>query len=537
MRLFRPFRAADSYRALLFYGAELVLGVTGLTLLLAGWPVTLALVIITPVVVPLLIGLRAAVGGLTWAEAAAARRLIGATASPPVRSGGRGFWGRGTAVLRDRAFWKQQVHLAVSWLIALVPLALLSWAGELISLPIWYRWVDSNDVFGVFDVDSFGDSLPFAALGLVVLIVLFHLLGPLTKLSRRLANALLDGDGPAVVRSPDAARVGLRRGVTITALVSAAVVVLLVVIWSATSRGYFWPIWPLISLALVIGIPGAVLIALDQPGATRLAGGSTALAIQTGVSAVLVGFLVAVWAIAGGGYFWPLWPALGLAVALVVHAAVVYARTHHRIEVLEATRAGAVDVQETELRRIERDLHDGAQARLVAVGMSLGMAEQSLDTDPAAVRGLLAEARLGAAEALAELRDLARGIHPPILTDRGLGAALDALVARSPIEISLAVDVPERPVPAVETAAYFTVSEALANAIKHGRASRVEIRVHTHGNTLHAEVTDDGHGGADPVGRGLSGLRQRLAALDGTLSVSSPKGGPTIVSAEIPCGW
>jgi signal transduction histidine kinase len=215
---------------------------------------------------------------------------------------------------------------------------------------------------------------------------------------------------------------------------------------------------------------------------------------------------------------------------------VVYASHHHRIEALEASRAGAVDVQETELRRIERDLHDGAQARLVALGMSLGMAEQHLDTNPEAVRALLAEARLGAAEALEELRDLARGIHPPILADRGLEAALAALVARSPVPASLAVDVDERPAPAVETAAYFTVAEALANAIKHARAQRVDIRIQRTDGVLMAEIADDGEGGADPSGLGLTGLRQRAEALDGTLRVESPAGGPTTVRVELPCG-
>jgi signal transduction histidine kinase len=210
-------------------------------------------------------------------------------------------------------------------------------------------------------------------------------------------------------------------------------------------------------------------------------------------------------------------------------------RVTTEFEVLEATRADAVDVQETELRRIERDLHDGAQARLVALGMSLGMAEQHLGRDPDAVRELIAEARVGAAEALEELRDLARGIHPPILTDRGLEAALGALVARSPVRVSLEVNVPRRPPAAVETAAYFTVSEALANAIKHAGAARVDIRIAAVDGTLHAEVWDDGRGGADASGRGLTGLRRRLAALDGTLSVSSPAGGPTIVRVELPC--
>jgi signal transduction histidine kinase len=264
--------------------------------------------------------------------------------------------------------------------------------------------------------------------------------------------------------------------------------------------------------------------------------GSYALAIQIGVSAILSGFLVAIWAITTGGYFWPAWPVLALAVLALVHAAVLYARRQQRVEVLEASRAGAVDAQEAELRRIERDLHDGAQARLVALGMSLGMAEQKLQTDPEAVQQLLAEARLGATEALEELRVLARGIHPPILTDRGLGPAVAALTARSPLPSSVSVDVSRRPPAAVETAAYFVVAEALANATKHADASRVDVRIRAEGGKLVAEVEDDGRGGAVLTGNGLTGLRQRVEALDGTLKVTSPKGGPTRVRTELPCG-
>jgi signal transduction histidine kinase len=250
---------------------------------------------------------------------------------------------------------------------------------------------------------------------------------------------------------------------------------------------------------------------------------------------LLLAFLVGIWAAAGGGYFWPVWPALGLALLVVVHAAVVYAQREHRIERLEETRAGAVDVQEAELRRIERDLHDGAQARLVALGMNLGMAEQALQTDPAAAAELLTEARRGAGEALEELRVLARGIRPPILTDRGLEPAVAALTAHTPLRVEVSVDVPSRYPSAVETAAYFTVAEALANAIKHGNAVRVDIRIAAVDGRLVVEVVDDGDGGADPSGPGLTGLRQRAEALDGTLRVESPAGGPTTVSAELPC--
>jgi signal transduction histidine kinase len=233
---------------------------------------------------------------------------------------------------------------------------------------------------------------------------------------------------------------------------------------------------------------------------------------------------------------------LAIAGAIAAHAAAVFlappgrGELTERIESLETSRAGAVDVQESELRRIERDLHDGAQARLVALGMSLGMAEQRLADDPRRAGELLAEARAGAEEALRELRDLARGIHPPVLSDRGLEAALRALVSSTPIHVELSVSVRERPAAAVETAAYFVVAEALANAAKHAHASRVDIRIVRSGDVLVLEVTDNGIGGADPAGSGLGGLRRRVEALDGRLSVTSPRGGPTTVRAELPCG-
>ena len=207
-----------------------------------------------------------------------------------------------------------------------------------------------------------------------------------------------------------------------------------------------------------------------------------------------------------------------------------------RISTLESSRAGAVDVQDAELRRIERDLHDGAQARLVALGMSLGMAEQKLASEPEVAAELLADARAGAGAALRELRDLARGIHPPVLADRGLDAAVRALAAGSPISVTVSATVSERPKPPVESAAYFVVAEALANAGKHARAGRVDVRIARSGDVLSVEVHDDGAGGADASGGGLSGLRRRVEALDGRLDVISPAGGPTTIRAELPCG-
>jgi signal transduction histidine kinase len=167
--------------------------------------------------------------------------------------------------------------------------------------------------------------------------------------------------------------------------------------------------------------------------------------------------------------------------------------------------------------------------------MSLGMAEQKLADDPERVRELIAEARAGAEHALRELRDLARGIHPPVLADRGLEAALASLASSTPISVTLSVDLPERPAPAVETAAYFVVAEGLANATKHAQAERVDIRITRTGDILLLQVEDDGAGGANPNGNGLRGMRRRVEALDGRLLVTSPLGGPTTISAELRC--
>ena len=206
-----------------------------------------------------------------------------------------------------------------------------------------------------------------------------------------------------------------------------------------------------------------------------------------------------------------------------------------RVGELAATRAGAVDAAAAELQRIERDLHDGAQARLVALAMDLGMAEERFARDPEGARELVGEAREEAKRALAELRDLARGIRPSLLAERGLGPALTALAARSPIPASVDLDVPDGLPDAIETTTWFVVSEALANTAKHSRAARVLVSVGRAGDRLVVEIVDDGTGGADPDGSGLRGLRQRLEALDGTLAVTSPPGGPTTIRAELPC--
>ena len=205
-----------------------------------------------------------------------------------------------------------------------------------------------------------------------------------------------------------------------------------------------------------------------------------------------------------------------------------------RVAELERTRAGAVDSQAAELQRIERDLHDGAQARLVALAMDLGMAQEKLDSDPAGARALVAGAHGEAKRALAELRDLSRGIYPAILTDRGLGPALSSIAARNPVEVALDVELDRRLPAATEAAAYFVVVEALTNVAKHSGAEHCRVRIVHRRDRLRLEVTDDGAGGADPAGAGLTGLRQRVEALDGTLTVRDAFPGTTI-RAELPC--
>ncbi|MFC5783899.1 MULTISPECIES: sensor domain-containing protein [Streptomyces] len=209
-----------------------------------------------------------------------------------------------------------------------------------------------------------------------------------------------------------------------------------------------------------------------------------------------------------------------------------------RVQVLTQTRRDAVDTSAAELRRIERDLHDGAQARLVAMGMDLGTIEALVEKNPQKAKELLAQARRSSAEALTELRDLVRGIHPPVLAERGLGDAVKALALRLPVATDVDVDLPGRADAPVESAAYFAVSEVLTNAVKHSGADRVWVDVHHTGaaGMLRIAVTDNGKGGASiGAGSGLSGIERRLGTFDGILAVSSPAGGPTMVTMEIPC--
>jgi signal transduction histidine kinase len=208
-----------------------------------------------------------------------------------------------------------------------------------------------------------------------------------------------------------------------------------------------------------------------------------------------------------------------------------------RVAELETSRDRVVDAAEAERRRIERDLHDGAQQRLVALAMELGRAKVKLADDVDAAADLVDRAHIEAKAALTELRDLVRGVHPPVLTDRGLDAALSGLAARCPVPVAVHVEVPVRPRAAVEAVAYFVVAEALTNVAKHSRASSAKVVVEGYGypGTLTVMISDDGVGGADAHGSGLAGLADRVAGVDGRLTVESPSGGPTIIAAVLPC--
>ena len=313
------------------------------------------------------------------------------------------------------------------------------------------------------------------------------------------------------------------------------------VIWGLAGAGYYWPRW--VWLGWVAGIAVVKIwnhITWRPPGARRR------LLLHFDLTLALSFYLLLIWWFSGADGFWVGWPIFSLVLLMVLHIFLYmryslspYGRSQEleeRVDTLTRTRRDALDVEAAELRRIERDLHDGAQARLVALAMQLGRAEARLQDHPEAA-ALVRAARDEAGAAIAELRDLARGIAPPVLTDRGLVAAVRSLIDRAPGQVTISAEPgSERLPPAVETAAYFVVAEALTNAAKHAPGAAARVSIEQRRQILVLDIADDGPGGADPTGSGLDGLRARVAALDGTLTVASPVGGPTIVHAELPCG-
>jgi signal transduction histidine kinase len=274
--------------------------------------------------------------------------------------------------------------------------------------------------------------------------------------------------------------------------------------WSALYRGQSWP--PARYLFQVLHIPA---------DAWLTAGGIALLA-------------VAPWLTAAVG-------ALDARAARALLGPSRAEELEHRVERLTQTRAGVVDAADAERRRLERDLHDGTQQRLVSLAMRLGMARAN-PADAMQAHQVIAEAHEEAKAALAELRNLVRGLHPAVLEDRGLDAALSGVAARMLIPVRLTVDVPRRPSPTIEAIAYFVVSEGLTNITKHAQASQAEVFVRRAGDRLHIIISDDGVGGADPArGTGLAGLAKRAGSVDGTFDVASPPGGPTLITVDLPC--
>jgi len=535
----------------------IVLGSIWFGVLLAGTIVVLLLAI-TPLGAPALVFYSTVMRGAARIEIATLSALTGSRIPLNQPTNERATWGRALGVLRDAPFWSQQLYLvlrtALGWPIAVTILSTLGAGVALIVSPLMPGSFD--DAEGAFDLgpwhgtiaDNPGISMLAGGIAIIVALAVSLLVGYVFgHVARRLLHQR--PTPTSAIASPPAEPVveqwampgGTRAVLALHAITSLAVSALLVTIWALVDASIFWPVWPILALAMIFGWHASWFVAgrwQTSTGAPRTE--SDPLVLHAGIAISIELFLVGIAIAAGTGIGWTVWPGLALLVTIGMHVLIqralgTFAPLEERIDSLTSTRSGVVDVQETEIRRIERDLHDGAQARIVALGMTLGMAEQKLDTDPEAARTLLAEARIGASEALVELRSLARGILPPVLADRGLGAAIESLVALTPMPITISVNVPARPAPAIERAAYFVVAESITNAVKHAGATEIVIEARCASDVLHIEVRDDGCGGADSRGSGLTGLRQRVDAFDGTLTVTSPTGGPTTIVAEIPC--
>lgn len=348
------------------------------------------------------------------------------------------------------------------------------------------------------------------------------------------------GPDPGRARGAEEAPLLLTVHVPLAALIG----LLVTVVWLLTGLGAFWPAWVWFAMAVSLGVHSLVRHA-------RMArqGRWPALSVTFELAGLAVAVQVAIWALAGGGSFWPAWTVLGAGILVGLHALLVARNVRpaererqlaQRVDELARTRRGALDVQAAELRRIERDLHDGAQARLVALSMQLGRAEERLEDQPE-IAALVRQARDEASAAIRELRDLARGIAPPVLADRGLAAAVEALGQRAPVEVRVEVALRRRLSPVIEAAAYFVVAEGLTNVAKHAPGASAAVRVAERDGVLVVEVADDGPGGAaegpgDGGGAtGLAGLRRRVEALDGTLAVRSAPGVGTEIRAQLPC--
>ena len=325
---------------------------------------------------------------------------------------------------------------------------------------------------------------------------------------------------------------------------AALTAVLLAAIWALGGQGYFWPAWAWLGLIVPVLLDFTASWAWRHPpGAVRRVACVWALVSVAATILIMTWLLTRL--LAGVSEFWPTWALLGLATAgsayslIALHDRVLVARGRRalraRIDLLTRTRRQAVDAQAAELRRIERDLHDGAQARLVALTLQLGRAELRVADQPE-VSELIKDAQREASLAIAELRDLARGIVPPLLADRGLVAAVESLAARYGLGTTIDARTHRSLAPAVESAAYFVIAEALTNTAKHADAQHSWVRLGDGNRELLVLVGDDGRGGANLNGSGLAGLRARVEALDGHMLLESPAGGGTLIEVSLPCG-
>jgi signal transduction histidine kinase len=473
---------------------------------------------------------------------------------------GESFLARLGSTSRDVQTWKDLawlvVHSVVGFTFAVIAVSLVASVVAFLTMPLWFWSIPGGVDWGLWNIDN----LPLALLATV----LAFPLAALTYFVDRwmaigelwLGEQLLEGGeapvdgapaggGPSIPLSSDSLRRMIPAGelsLAVHAAISGLVGIFVTVIWLAAGAGYYWPAWVwlalIIPLSLHLGLREAVRNHPERRG----------LAILATVSLVITGVTIAVWALTGFGTFWPIWTILGLIVLFVVVLLVQLAwrqlygdererELTERVETLTETRRGALDVQAAELRRIERDLHDGAQARLVALSMQLGRAEEGLADRPE-IAALVRQARAEATAANAELRDLARGIAPPVLTDRGLAAAVEALGTRAPIPVTVdAAELSRRPAPVVESAAYFVVAESLTNVAKHAPGAAAAVVLRLDDEVLDVTIADDGPGGADvTAGSGLDGLRRRVAALDGEMRIVSPAEGGTRIEVRLPCG-
>jgi signal transduction histidine kinase len=470
---------------------------------------------------------------------------------------GEGFLARLRSTTADPQTWKDLgwlvAHSVVGFTFGVATICLVGLTIGGATMPAWYWAVNGGADFAGMHVDTLGKAFLAMALAVPIAAITVGAVRLMAIGEAWLAALLLgagDAEDPAAASAGPGERSPIRPGRTLAELertmraglaATGLLAVLVTAVWAATGAGYFWPAWVYLGLLIPVGLIAGLREAWRMPRERR------ALAVQGVVSLLLLGIAVAVWALTGFGTFWPIWTILGLLTALAVH--VLVATMWHRVfpdqrereltervETLTETRRGALDVQAAELRRIERDLHDGAQARLVALSMQLGRAEEGLADRPE-IAALVRQAREEATAANAELRDLARGIAPPVLTDRGLAAAVEALGSRSPNPVTVDAQLGRRPAPVIESAAYFVVAESLTNVAKHAPKARATVTIRLDGDELDLVVADDGPGGADlAAGSGLDGLRRRVAALDGELEIASPPGEGTRIEVKLPCG-